>query len=92
MSNESRPQGNDPADCAGKEGKKKFSVPAEVFGHFRSRRQKTDVRLKRKVYRQGQSFFPMKDDNSQQEDNNKQPDNTCNVILLVLSQELGLHL
>ena len=27
------------------------------------------------------------DDNSQQEDNGRQPDNTCNVILIVFSQE-----
>ena len=30
------------------------------------------------------------DDNFQQEDNGRQPDNTCNVILSVLSHELGL--
>ena len=30
------------------------------------------------------------DDNSQQEDNGRQPDNTCNVNLIVLSHELGM--
>ena len=30
------------------------------------------------------------DDNSQQEDNGRQPDNTCNVTLIVVPRELGL--